>query len=772
MAAIVPIPTTRVSDILVRERLLTQLQGDQLALFQLETQLSSGFRLVLPSDDAPAALRAVALQSLLERKDYAQSNLVTNQSYLGATDAALSNTSNLLASIRGSALSVVSTTNTDAERAAVAIEVTRTLQQLVDIGNQRFRDRYLFAGTQTAEQPYTLVDGFVEYTGNEARLKSFADLDVLFDTNLTGQEVFGGLSSAVQGTTDFNPIVTLRTKLADLRGGQGISPGSIEISDGTNTSVIDLSNAKSVGDVVALIEGNPPLGRTATATVTAQGINVLLNGGALTIRNVGGGTTASELGIVRNVGGDPGPVVGTDLNPIVTLTTPLDNILGVRAQASVPSLGANNNLIFQAKQRGAAFNDVQIVFVDGGPGAAGNETAVYDDSVPSNKTLTITIASGVSTASQIAAAVEAQTPFRALLDPKETGNDGSGVVVATATDPAATGTTSGGSGIEFDQMSGLQIVNGGETYELSFVDAKTVEDLLNVFNGSQAHVHAEINATGTGIDVRSRLSGGDFSIGENGGSTATQLGIRSLVHETPLNALNYRRGVQAVAGTDFVVQRPDGTQLQIDVSGAVTIQDVLNRINQHPDNQDLDPNVRVTARLAEYGNGIELVTADTTGTANLAVLQFNTSTAAISLGLVPPNAAVSAPPVEEGGLVRLTGRDVNPLEVGGVFTSLIRLREALEENDPQAISRAVELLDEAALKMTFSRADLGARQQTLDALQIRLQNETVDLQATLSTEIDADLAAVITEFSSRQAALQASLQTFALAFRFTLLDFL
>ena len=68
MASIVPIPTTRVSDILVRERMLTQLQSDQLALFRLETQLSTGYRLSLPVT-MPRGLRAMALQSLLERKD-------------------------------------------------------------------------------------------------------------------------------------------------------------------------------------------------------------------------------------------------------------------------------------------------------------------------------------------------------------------------------------------------------------------------------------------------------------------------------------------------------------------------------------------------------------------------------------------------------------------------------------------------------------------------------------------------------------------------------
>ena len=58
MAAIVPVATGRTSDLLVRYRLLSQLGSDQSALLKLESQISTGQRLSLPSDDASAALRS------------------------------------------------------------------------------------------------------------------------------------------------------------------------------------------------------------------------------------------------------------------------------------------------------------------------------------------------------------------------------------------------------------------------------------------------------------------------------------------------------------------------------------------------------------------------------------------------------------------------------------------------------------------------------------------------------------------------------------------
>ena len=63
--------------------------------------------------------------------------------------------------------------------------------------------------------------------------------------------MFGTFSAQVQGTVDLNPALTADTPISALNGGQGLSLGSIEISDGTSKKVIDLSSAQRVGDIAA-----------------------------------------------------------------------------------------------------------------------------------------------------------------------------------------------------------------------------------------------------------------------------------------------------------------------------------------------------------------------------------------------------------------------------------------------------------------------------------------------------------------------------------------
>jgi flagellar hook-associated protein 3 FlgL len=156
------------------------------------------------------------------------------------------------------------------------------------------------------------------------------------------------------------------------------------------------------------------------------------------------------------------------------------------------------------------------------------------------------------------------------------------------------------------------------------------------------------------------------------------------------------------------------------------------------------------------------------------VTRDNNSPAAIDLGLLASgqesrSSSTSGADAEPDVL---TGRDVNPQETEGLFTALVRLQQALLANDERGIQRSMAMLDHASTDMTFARAELGARQQSLDVHQTRLDTEDVQMQQDLSQAYDVDLAQVISDLTARQAALQASLKTIATMAQMTLLNFL
>ena len=312
--------------------------------------------------------------------------------------------------------------------------------------------------------------------------------------------------------------------------------------------------------------------------------------------------------------------------------------------------------------------------------AAGDQALVDYD--PVAKTLQIDIRPGVTTARTVVEAVNATGVFAARLDDQlDAANDGSGLV-----DVTATATLAGGSGIVFDQDAGIQLVNRGETYTIRFADAETVEDLLNALNHSAAGVAGQHQRRGNRDRRPVARQRGRFRDWRERRRARPPNWESGPSRKTPgSRELNHGLGVSDAAGTDFVIRRRDGQLLEIDVASAQTIGDVLDLINQHPAN--VGP--AVVARLAEFGNGIELLDANLAGSESLAVLRRSGS-AAWDLGLVPQgedesSAEVVATPA--GPAERVRGRDVGPLETEGVFNSLIRLNAALEQPDLQQIER-------------------------------------------------------------------------------------
>jgi flagellar hook-associated protein 3 FlgL len=75
-------------------------------------------------------------------------------------------------------------------------------------------------------------------------------------------------------------------------------------------------------------------------------------------------------------------------------------------------------------------------------------------------------------------------------------------------------------------------------------------------------------------------------------------------------------------------------------------------------------------------------------------------------------------------------------------------------------------------RVNFARAEVGARGRSLEFLQSQIEDEEVQLQSSLSNEIETDLADAIAQLTAQQAALEATLRLTAQTFQMSLFDFL
>jgi flagellar hook-associated protein 3 FlgL len=282
--------------------------------------------------------------------------------------------------------------------------------------------------------------------------------------------------------------------------------------------------------------------------------------------------------------------------------------------------------------------------------------------------------------------------------------------------------------------------------------------MLNAINRSGASVYADLGGENGTLRIRSTASGVDFSIRENTGTLAQTLGIRTFGGQTRLGELNYGRGVSFGEASDLRLTRHDGTTFDVSLNGSVTVQDILDRVNNHVDNQD--PANRISAGLQQSANGIQLTSTPPVGPPDPVPIKIEAvggSAAAWDLGLIKIGETQSTASLA-GANYEISGSDPNPQEVKGMFNSLFRLREAIRSKDQNAVSRAVTLIDQDLSRLSLTRGSLGVEQQRIDSLKLNQELTTINLKADKSTLFEADFPTIISELNARQIAYEASLK--------------
>jgi len=611
-SSVQPINAARVTMLMKTDMLLNSIQRNSAELLQVQNQLTSGLKLGRPSDSPAEATTIMHLDSMLEGQQQFLNNISYATDYLASTENALTQAVELVRQAYDLALDSIGTGG-ESGRESNAVIVDQIIAQLVNIANYTCRGSYVFGGKSSDTAPFEAVAGGVSFVGSLGELQTAVAPQSGVTFNLSAAETFGALSGEVVGSADLNPDITSDTLLSDLNGymGQGIRRGSIIVSDGTGTATIDLSNAVTVGDVVDMINS-----QTATTGVTAQidavtGYGLSLSaavGSNITVKEVGTGHTAGDLGIYEPVGAGV-LLTGQDVDARLTLVTPIAALAG-------------------------------------------------------------------------------------------------------------------GAGI--DTANGLVITNSllsPSTVQVDLSGASRLGDILNAINNAGIGARAEINSAGTGINVLNQMSGSEMTIGENGGTSATDLGIRSMTGATSLSDLNGGLGVHVEQGADDIQIWVDGAAaFAVNLDSAGTVQDVIDLVNAAATGAGY---ANIQASLADVGNGI-VITDTGAAAASIAVTTINLSDyfTARELGLEQGDNSTG---------VALAGADVNPVKPDGVFSHLIALRDAMLSSDADAsaaISAAADALEQDQTILADALGRVGAQMRALETRQMQTEDKPRPSQST------------------------------------------
>jgi len=180
--------------------LLAALNQSKLATQQATLELSTDRSVNQPSDNPNnAALLVVNNDQATFNAGYLQS-ISAVQGQLSTADSTLSSVVAALQQATNLGIEAANGTMSDADRAAIAVELQGIQSQLVSLANSSYEGRFVFAGTMTDKAPFVADNAIppnVTYVGNAVVNKVSIGSGYQLNVNLPGSQLFSEPGSDV-----------------------------------------------------------------------------------------------------------------------------------------------------------------------------------------------------------------------------------------------------------------------------------------------------------------------------------------------------------------------------------------------------------------------------------------------------------------------------------------------------------------------------------------------------------------------------------------------
>ncbi len=696
----------RVTQNLLNNTVMSNLNRSVEKLMDIQSKLSSGKRITRPSDDPVGTASAIRLRTSISETTQYLRNMEQGGTQLNTTDNVLNDMNNLLMRAQELAIGQANVTADVNTRIAVSKEIDALLNQFVDLLNTRIGNRYIFAGDRTLSTPFVKTGTGVTYTGDSGEMEIEIENGTTLNTSIPGSLLLPTAVDNLGGHANLNAYVE-RTiplelrELNELNSGSGVDEGFIRISTRAGQAgTVDLRNVNTLRDAVhrinsALDQNGRKLAISAEIDETANSIIItdttagtdMVQGYNLKIEEYGTGQIARQLGIRSEDTDGDGVINGRDLNPL-KLTTRLEDFhMGAGVELGKIRLTdkAGNNALLDIS--GAeTLEDVRVLINGAGTNlraeinTGGNGLLIQDGS-PRGSTGTIRIeesGEGTHTARDLG-----------ILTP--TGGAVGNRFIGEALNPQITEGTplsllNRAQGLDLES---ILIENGPLSGKIDLSRVSTVGGLIKALNESGLDLKAKINELGTGVEVTSIVGGRTLKI-SNGPNNfnANLLGIEgsrdvlvdpvsplgdntdlmaALEGETRLKDLNQGAGVSrgVIRITDSL-----GASINIDISNVNSIQGVVNLINSH--GASGDRSVNVMARISDDQRSLTLIDMNTVNTAITNVTQNETLTQ--DFGDLRVGQALVINSFTSGGsklFARTADMVTKPLETESVLTGIV-----------------------------------------------------------------------------------------------------
>jgi flagellar hook-associated protein 3 FlgL len=164
----------RVTNGVISNNFLKNLNTNMKALDKYYTQMSTGKRLTKLSDDPVGIVQSMQAKVKLYRLDQYQNNVDDAKTWISQSENAVLNLNEVVKSAYENTISAANGTMTEEDKQSTAALIKELRDEVISVGNSKMGEKYLFGGYNNTKAPFSLdSSGKVLYNG----------LDLSDDTN-------------------------------------------------------------------------------------------------------------------------------------------------------------------------------------------------------------------------------------------------------------------------------------------------------------------------------------------------------------------------------------------------------------------------------------------------------------------------------------------------------------------------------------------------------------------------------------------------------------
>lgn len=225
----------RITQSLLSDRTLFNLQNNINRVARLQDQLSTGRRVNRPSDDPIDFPYSLSQRTTINLGQSHMRNINNARSNLDLSEASLNSLTEALQSIRTLAVQGANETNDSEARLAISNQVRELFGEVINLANSNFNGRYIFGGSATTEQPFVDKNGVVLYQGNDFQQQVSISIGATLTSNVHGLETFMHTPNQITATLEVSDIhKPLAQELRELHPGFLLTPPQPETQPGSS----------------------------------------------------------------------------------------------------------------------------------------------------------------------------------------------------------------------------------------------------------------------------------------------------------------------------------------------------------------------------------------------------------------------------------------------------------------------------------------------------------------------------------------------------------